>query len=206
MSWWEITGLIALSAVIGSFLESDPVDPTETIPWLLMTWLHKEPGHQQPWFWPNCFYTVTPLRIMGLFAMNRDHFVYVLSQWETTLQCNVISHWLGTFTIWSLHDPSGVKFTLATSGTLKGCFRLCQWFSLPRLVLWINHLPPHQIQSSNKANLRDLIAATGLVILLKLDSNHWFFSPCHLEIWWMTLKNNRAPLLRNFMLFASFRS
>ena len=58
----------------------------------------------------------------------------------------------------------------------------------------------------NKANLRDLIAATGLVILLKLDSNHRFFSPCDLEIWWMTLKNNRAPLLRYFKLFASFRS
>ena len=34
----------------------------------------------------------------------------------------------------------------------------------------------------NKANLRDLIAATGLVILLKLDSNHRCFSPCDLEI------------------------
>ena len=34
----------------------------------------------------------------------------------------------------------------------------------------------------NKANLRDLIAATGLVILLKLDSNHRFFSPCDLKI------------------------
>ena len=40
--------------------------------------------------------------------------------------------------------------------------------------------------SDNKANLRDLLAATGLVILLKLDSNRWFFSPCDLEIWWMT--------------------
>ena len=40
----------------------------------------------------------------------------------------------------------------------------------------------------NKANLRDLIAATGLIILLKLDSNHRFFSPCDLEIWWMTSK------------------
>ena len=28
----------------------------------------------------------------------------------------------------------------------------------------------------NKANPRDLIAATGLVILLKLDSNRWFFA------------------------------
>ena len=57
-----------------------------------------------------------------------------------------------------------------------------------------------------KANLRDLIAATGLVILLKLDSNRRFFSPCDLEIWWMTPKNNRAPLVCYFKLFASFRS
>ena len=47
----------------------------------------------------------------------------------------------------------------------------------------------------NKANLRDLIAATGLVILLKLDSNRRFFSLCDLEIWWLTSKNYRAPLL-----------
>ena len=57
-----------------------------------------------------------------------------------------------------------------------------------------------------KANLRDLIAATGLVILLKLDLNRRFFSPCDLEIWWMTQKNNRAPLLCHFKLFALFRS
>ena len=36
--------------------------------------------------------------------------------------------------------------------------------------------------------------------------NHWFFSPCDLEIWWMTPKNNLAPLLCYFKLFASFRS
>ena len=32
----------------------------------------------------------------------RDHFVYTSSQWETTLQHNVISHWLGAYTKWSL--------------------------------------------------------------------------------------------------------
>ena len=58
----------------------------------------------------------------------------------------------------------------------------------------------------NKANLKDLIAAIGLVILLKLDSNRRFFSPCYLEIRWMTPKNNRAPLLCYLKLFASFRS
>ena len=42
--------------------------------------------------------------------------------------------------------------------------------------------------TKNKANLRDLIAATGLVISLKLDSNRRFFSLCDLEIWWMTQK------------------
>ena len=77
--------------------------------------------------------------------------------------------------------------------------------------------PPHKfskydfllqycIRGLNKANMRDLIAATGLVILLKSDSNHGFFSPCDLEIWWMTPKNNPAPLLCYFKLVASFRS
>ena len=33
-----------------------------------------------------------------------------------------------------------------------------------------------------------------------------FLEPCDLEIWWMTLQNNRAPLLCNFKLCASFRS
>ena len=36
----------------------------------------------------------------------RDHFVYVPSQWETALPYNIISHWLGTHTKWSLHPKS----------------------------------------------------------------------------------------------------
>ena len=26
---------------------------TKSISWLLMSWGHKEPGHQQPWYWPS---------------------------------------------------------------------------------------------------------------------------------------------------------
>ena len=70
----------------------------------------------------------------------------------------------------------------------------------------MNIYPALSILILNKANLRDLIAATSLVILLKLDLNRRFFSPCDLEIWWMTPKNNRAPLLCYFKLFASLRS
>ena len=33
-----------------------------------------------------------------------------------------------------------------------------------------------------------------------------FFVPCDLEMWWMTLKNNRAPLPCNIKLCASFQS
>ena len=58
----------------------------------------------------------------------------------------------------------------------------------------------------NKANLKDLIAATGLVILLKFDQHHRFFSPCDLEIWWMTSTNNRAPLHYYIKLSALLQS
>ena len=58
----------------------------------------------------------------------------------------------------------------------------------------------------NTANLRDLIAVTSLVISLKLDSNHWFFSPYDLEIWRMTSKNDRAPRLGYINLCALFQS
>ena len=34
-------------------------------------------------------------------AVYGDQFVYVPSQWETVLQCNVVPHWLGAYTKWS---------------------------------------------------------------------------------------------------------
>ena len=61
----------------------------------------------------------------------------------------------------------------------------------------------YEISWSHKANLRDLIGGTSLVIFLKLDSNPRFFGLCELEIWWMTLKNNGAPLLYYTNLYAS---
>ena len=44
-------------------------------------------------------YWINPLVTL---CIHSDHFVYVPSQWETTLQCNVVSHWLGACTKWSL--------------------------------------------------------------------------------------------------------
>ena len=39
-----------------------------------------------------------------------------------------------------------------------------------------------------------------------LGKNRWYFVPCDLEIWWMTLENNRASLLCYFKLCATFHS
>ena len=41
---------------------------------------------------------------------------------------------------------------------------------------------------------------------LNSGQNRWFFVLCDLEMWWMTLKNNRAPLLCYIKLCASFPS
>ena len=49
-------------------------------------------------------------------------------------------------------------------------------------------------------------SSAALNFCLKLDSNHPFFGPCDLQIWWMTLKNNRAPLLYYIKLCASFQT
>ena len=54
--------------------------------------------------------------------------------------------------------------------------------------------------------MANLTPATGLVILLKFDSNRWFFSPCEMEIRRMTSKNNRAPPFGYIKLCALFQS
>ena len=56
----------------------------------------------------------------------------------------------------------------------------------------------------NKANLRDFIAANGLVILFKLDSNGRFFARVTLRFDGLTPKTNKACLLYNIKLCVSF--
>ena len=104
-----------------------------------------------------------------------------ITRWPWTRQI-----W-GIWKLWPANSPETPNF-----GQNRWCFVLCD------LEIW-------WMTWENKANLRDFIAATGLVILLKFDPNHRFFSPCDLEIWWMALENNRAPLLYYIKLCASFQ-
>ena len=68
-----------------------------------------------------------------------DHSVHVPSQWETTLHCNVFSHWLGTYTKWSLHMVSGIFVNSLCSRDL-GQHWLRQWLVAWRhqAITWIN--------------------------------------------------------------------
>ena len=50
----------------------------------------------------GCNSTCLCHRMSNNFSFHRDHFVNASSQWETTLQCNVVSHLLGAHTKWSL--------------------------------------------------------------------------------------------------------
>ena len=38
---------------------------TQSISWLLMSWRHKEPGHQQPWYWPSQTKITRSLQVKG---------------------------------------------------------------------------------------------------------------------------------------------
>ena len=72
-------------------------------------------------------------------------------------------------------------------------FHLClAWYQIIYLV------------SENKQGKSEGFDSCDRPSNLKLDSNRQFFRPCDREIWWMTLQNNRAPLLCYFKLCASF--
>ena len=102
-----------------------------------------------------------------------------------------------------------VAYSLHTSqscsNVLKNNFHVNPVETFYKLDKKIDFWPNFARFRVNKANLKHLIAATGLVLLLKFDPNHRFFNLCDLEIWWMTSKNYRAHLLYYIKLCASFQ-
>ena len=77
----------------------------------------------------------------------RDHFVYAPSQWETTLHCNVISHWLSTYSKWSLQllSPPNLSYLLQklhkleTMQTVLFLYHVADKHESVRNVKWIYH-------------------------------------------------------------------
>ena len=65
-------------------------------------------------FFTTCLIIYTLQHIYSDYLNHRNHFRYELSQWETTLHCNVVSHWLSSsypewsFTIIVKHGHCGL--------------------------------------------------------------------------------------------------
>ena len=102
---------------------------------------------------------------------------------KSILTCHVSCH---------SHKSSTLENVHGQLSRMLFCFLKSYIF---KIVSW-SYLIISQYISTNKskANLRDLTAVTGLVILFQADPNCWFFGLCDLEIWWTTSKNNWEPL------------
>ena len=66
----------------------------------------------------------------------RNRFVCVPSQWGTTLQCNVVPHWLGAYTKWSCKCQS-LPMVLIQSSRVFWTFISC-WQVTIRRYSWLN--------------------------------------------------------------------
>ena len=160
-----------------------------------------------------CILTKFWFMIKSKYMYNFVMYWYIFFSWNTLCIELMHRHHINT-SFFSISHLSRVKLLLHKNPKLD-FNTICRKFTA-LCILYIHRnswklnerIELTFVSKNNKANLRDLIAATGLVILLKLNSNRWFFSPCDLDIWWMTPppKKNRAPLLCYFKLFASFRS
>ena len=57
------------------------------------------------------------LKVIDCWFHTRDQSRYAPSQWETSLQCNDVSHWLGAYLDWSL--PHCQKFKIMAMSLIK---------------------------------------------------------------------------------------
>ena len=55
-----------------------------------------------PWY-SHSSHAYSSTLAMYQFFSEADYFMYAPSQWETSLQCNDASHWLGAYLDWSLY-------------------------------------------------------------------------------------------------------
>ena len=85
-------------------------------------------------------------------------------------------------------------------------FFSCVTFKFDR---WPSKTTGHLFYATSSFVHHFFVAISGFKLEIQSGNTHFgsksmFFEPCDLEIWRMTLKNNRAPLLSNIKLCASF--
>ena len=87
---------------------------------------------------PDCslYHLISAAGYCQFDVISRDHIVYAPGQWETTLQCNIVSHWLSAFTKWPpashCHDV-----------TLHWALSLCTWYFM--IPWWCYDIETHSL-------------------------------------------------------------
>ena len=125
--------------------------------------------------------------------------IYLCSLGEYLLRAKNLINWFSK--VWDKN--SKIPFD-NPSYVMRAAVNLLSKNSITVESKW-KHGPVKRIYKIIKTNLRDLIAATSLVILLILDSNCQFFGQCNIEICWKTSTNDRALLLYYIKFCASFQ-
>ena len=111
--------------------------------------------HKMGSHWVLLFYSILVFVIQcGSRIIHRDHFVYVPRQWETKFHCNVVSHWLDTYTKWSLNTVNflpnksqqaphslSMRWNVFNNDILRlGYTYIHQWCGLPLIQVMTHHL------------------------------------------------------------------
>ena len=96
----------------------------------MILWLWKHMYHKKQWWrcervHPMNFHIIL-LCCIWLCLGHRDDFVYAPSQWETTLQCNIVSDWLCAYTI-SFIPYLGAPSNQREMFCVPNFFRLLHW-------------------------------------------------------------------------------
>ena len=91
------------------------------------------------------FVRLLACQLCSSLCYSRDHFVYVPSHWETTLHCNVVSHWLGAYI-----KLSPLLYIIAT----------CMSHSWISIIMYraLTHLVLRPVFRANKGNTRAIEA------------------------------------------------
>ena len=105
-----------------------------------------------------------------------DYSVHALSQWETALLCNVVSHWLGAYTIWSLRT-----LLYHENGH---CHDQCLWHRLRQLIF------PEGCDSGLITLISDIKILPGKICSVREKLN---FNRQNVEINYMMIRLNCWP-------------
>ena len=130
-----------------------------------------------------------------------DYILENLASWTAIpvmVTYNLTENKYSRYLVWTQQTQSALVISMTASAKRRAFIRRIYRiiFHIPRHKKWFQTIAMPYISAYctrlwiqanlNKANLTDLIAANGLIILLTLDSNNRFLRPCDFEIWWMT--------------------